>query len=101
MVKKQGDEWSPCMEFLLPVVRNFVVGISKVADHQPAFEIQEVTFMNIKTDTEFFKYGFLNLITYLLVVHIALISVFSDGHRQNSQRFVAMAHHGRSRPQIR
>ena len=67
-------------EILLPIVRNFIVGIAKVTDHQPAFEIQEVAFMNIKADTEFFKDSFINLIADLLIVHIALISVLSDGH---------------------
>ena len=84
------------LQRLLPVVRDLIVRIAKVTDHQPAFEIQEVTFMNIKTDAEFFKDGLINLITYLLTIHIALIGVLSDGHHQNSQRFVAMAHYGRS-----
>ena len=74
------DEWPPCMEFLLPIVRNFIVGIAKVTDHQPAFEIQEVAFMNIKTDIEFFKDGFIDLVADLLIIHIALIGVLSDGH---------------------
>ena len=84
------------LQRLLPVVRDLIVGIAKVTDHQPAFEIQEVTFMNIKADTEFFKDGFIDLIADLLVVHIALIGVLCDGHHQNSQWFVAMAHYGRS-----
>ena len=68
------------LQRLLPVVRDLIVGIAKVTDHQPAFEIQEVAFMNVKADAEFSKYGFIDLIADLLIVHIALIGVLSDGH---------------------
>ena len=67
-------------EILLPIVRNFIVGIAKVTDHQPAFEIQEVAFMNVKADTEFFKDSFIDLIADPLTINIALISAFSDRH---------------------
>ena len=43
------------LQRLLPVVRDLIVGIAKVTDHQPAFEIQKIAFMNIKADIEFSK----------------------------------------------